>query len=79
MGINAYRITKEMTRYYTNPRLSLDGIYKELFIQEYKRLPYMINGIVPNYEDVELYKTALYIFDLKMRPVYELRKIKVRF
>ena len=68
-----------MIQYHDNPNVSLDNIYVELFIQEYNKLPKMMGSFVLEYTDRELYKTALYVFDRKMRPVYESKGVKVRF
>lgn len=74
-----YLITSEMIRFFKNPYDSLDNIYKELFIQEHKKPPDTTGGMIFKYTDRELYNTALFIFDAKMRPVYELEGVTVRF
>jgi len=53
--------------------------YKELFVQEYSKPPDTTGGMIFKYADRELYDTALFVFNVKMRPVYEVKGIKVRF
>lgn len=74
-----YLVTSEMIRFFKNPYDALDNIYKELFVQEYSKPPDTTGGIIFKYADRELYDTALFVFNVKMRPVYEVKGIKVRF